>query len=101
MVMTKYIKVEVAYATPTQQCVLGVEVKARSTIAEVIQQSGILTLFNEIDLAQAKVGIFSQPRVLSDQVQACDRIEIYRPLSIDPKDARRLKAKKNKKANAR
>lgn len=101
MVMNKYIKVEVAYATPMQQYILGVEVKSHSTIAEVIAQSGILTLFKEIDLAQIKVGIFSQPRALEDQVKAGDRIEIYRPLSIDPKDARRLKAKKNKKTNAR
>jgi uncharacterized protein len=97
MVMNKYIKVEVAYATPTQQHVLCVEVKAESTIAEAIAQSGILTLFKEIDLTQTKVGVFSQPRVLSDQVKAGERIEIYRPLRIDPKDARRLKAKKTKK----
>ena len=51
-------------------------------------------MYPEINLNENKVGIFSKQRELQDVVQAGDRIEIYRPLLIDPKAARRLRAKK-------
>lgn len=92
--MNNIIKVEIAYAHAREQCLLTVEVEKGSTIEIAIQRSGILTLFPEIDLTKQKVGIFSKPRLLTDSVAAGDRIEIYRPLSIDPKEARRAKAKK-------
>lgn len=89
--------VEVAFATSTKQIIVSVMVGKNSTILEVIQQSGILTLFPEIDLTQAKIGIFSNPCQLTDPIKAGDRVEIYRPLRIDPKEARRAKAKKRLK----
>lgn len=92
--MNKMIQIEVAYAKPDEQRLLVIEIEVGSTIEAAIRRSGILTLFPEIDLTQQKVGVFSKPRLLSDIVYAGDRIEIYRPLSIDPKEARRAKAKK-------
>jgi hypothetical protein len=91
------IKIEIAYATPTSQHLIALEIEQPSTIAQAIQQSGLLTLYPEINLAQQKVGIFSQFCTLDDYVKAGDRIEIYRPLLIDPKEARRARAKKLKK----
>ncbi|TAK76445.1 MAG: RnfH family protein [Gammaproteobacteria bacterium] len=87
------MKVEVAYAGRDRQEILAVEVKEGSTIETAIQQSGILALFPEIDLAKQKVGVFSKQKDLTDIVREGDRIEIYRPLIIDPKEARRAKAK--------
>ena len=87
------IKVEVVYASPNEQRLFMVEVEEGSTIHEAIQQSGMLNLFPEIDLTTQKVGVFSKPRELEDKVKAGDRIEIYRPLIIDPKEARRAKAR--------
>ena len=54
-----------------------------------------LQKFPELELAKLRVGVFSKPRQLTDRVQEGDRIEIYRRLLIDPKEARRIKAKKN------
>lgn len=88
------ILIEVAYAEPHKQSILKVEVEKGSTVQTAINQSGILTLFPQINLAKQKVGIFSKTCELSDAVQQGDRIEIYRPLTIDPKEARRAKAKK-------
>lgn len=88
------IRVEVAYARPDTQRILGVEVEAGCTIETAIRNSGILDLFPEIDLATQAVGIFSKARRLSDLVNAGDRIEIYRPLVIDPKEARRARERK-------
>ena len=95
MAIEKKIKVEVAYATREHQKILTVEMLNGSTIKQAIQISGILELFPEIDLMSIKVGIFSIQKQLSDIVNEGERIEIYRPLLIDPKEARR-KREKNK-----
>ena len=90
--MGNEIQVEVVYATVEEQVLLEVTVAAGSTIEDVIQQSGILVRFPEIDLTQQKVGIFSQVKALSDGVVAGDRVEIYRALTLDPKELRRQRA---------
>lgn len=90
----KHISVEVAYARPDLQKILRVDVMIGSTIETAIDRSGVLDMFPEVDLNQQKVGIFGKVKKLSDEVKAGDRIEIYRPLTIDPKEARRLRAKK-------
>lgn len=94
------ISIEVAYATKEQQKIIPLEVPEGTTIKEAIQQSGILSLFPEIDLTHQKVGIFSKICELTDLIQAGARIEIYRPLTIDPKEARRNKAKVQSKKRA-
>lgn len=88
------IKIEVVYARFDQQHLITVEVEESATIEAAIVHSGLLQIFPEIDLTKQKVGVFSKPRELHDQVVMGDRIEIYRPLLIDPKEARRAKAKK-------
>ena len=90
--------VEVVYARPDTQELLTVVVAEGATVREVIEKSGILTRFPEIDLQVNKVGIYYQPVALDRPVKANDRIEIYRPLRVDPREARRLLAKsKNSK----
>lgn len=95
--MNELIIIEVAYANSKSQRILKVEVSKGSSVGDAIKQSGILELFPEIDLSKQKVGVFSKARELSDEVHAGERIEIYRPLQIDPKEARRAKAKMQKK----
>ena len=87
------IAVEVVYATETDQCLLCLRVQDNATVHDVIEQSGILAQYSEIDLVQQKVGVFSRFVALDQLVRHGDRIEIYRPLKIDPKDARRRRAK--------
>lgn len=86
------INVEVAYATAAKQRIIKVKIEKGASIEKVIDCSGILEIFPEIDLTQQKVGIFSKSKKLTDLVQEGDRIEIYRPLIIDPKEARRARA---------
>lgn len=97
MAQNKNMKIEVAYATPAQQDILTVEVEDGTTIETAILRSGILERYPAIDLARQKVGIFGKLRELSDKVREGDRIEIYRPLVIDPKEARRAKGRALKK----
>lgn len=93
MAQNKKITVEVAFAKPVLQHILTVQVDEDQTVREAIVLSGILAIFPEINLDKQKVGMFGKICNLSDRVKAGMRIEIYRPLIIDPKEARRKKAK--------
>ncbi|MGX5202747.1 RnfH family protein [Aliikangiella sp. IMCC44632] len=91
--MEKNIPIELIYALPNEQDLLTIEVPADSTVEQAIGLSGILQRYPEIDLQKNKVGIFSKVCKLTDPLQAGDRIEIYRPLIADPKEARMKKVK--------
>lgn len=90
------ITVEVAYALPDRQALLTLSVSSAASVEQIIQQSGILQQFPQIDLLTQKVGVWSRPVKLEDNVREGDRIEIYRPLIADPKDLRRRRAEKAK-----
>lgn len=96
---TKLIEVEVAYATPHRQELLVLTVAQQSTIGEVIEGSGILSLFPEIDLKINKVGVFGQVASLDTELEQGDRVEIYRPLENDPRLARQQRVNQSRKAN--
>lgn len=86
------VTVEVAYARPERQLVLPVDVPSGSTIRAAIETSGILRFFPEIDLETQAVGLFGCEMDLDDPISAGERVEIYRPLAVDPKERRRAKA---------
>lgn len=90
------IQVEVVYGLPQRQKLFTLSVSADSTIEQVIQDSGILALFDDIDLSKNKVGIWNRAAKLTDIVEDLDRIEIYRPLIADPKEVRKRRAEKAK-----
>lgn len=91
------ISVEIAYALPAEQVILSLEVEAGATIAQAIKQSDILEKYPQIDLEKDKVGIFGKTQQLDTVLQAKDRVEIYRPITCDPKEVRRQRAKKKEK----
>jgi len=94
--MADEIQVEVAYALPQQQVILSINAPAGITAEEAIKRSGILQRFPEIQLAQAKVGIFSKLCKMDTVLRDKDRVEIYRPLIADPKEVRRKRAEEGK-----
>ncbi len=89
------MRIEVAYALPDEQWVLAVTVEAICTVGEAIHSSGILERFPDIDLTHNKVGIFGQQASLDALLREGDRVEVYRPLLIDPKQARRVRAQQS------
>jgi hypothetical protein len=101
MVEPDTLVVEVAYARPDKQVVVPVTVPAGATLEQAVRQSRILERFPEIDLATAKVGIFSKPSPLSRVLMAGDRVEIYRPLLADPRQVRKQRAAGDGKKNRR
>ena len=56
----------------------------------------VLETYDQIDLTQDKVGIFSKFATLDTILREKDRVEIYRPLIADPKKVRRERAAKGK-----
>jgi putative ubiquitin-RnfH superfamily antitoxin RatB of RatAB toxin-antitoxin module len=95
--MNELIEIEVVYGLPHKQILLSVNVPSGSCIEESIKLSGIVTHFPEVVPSTAIVGIFSRLEKLETIVKAGDRIEIYRPLTADPKEMRKLRAAKMSK----
>lgn len=87
------IRIEVAYALPGRQEVLGLEVEEGCTLKEAILKSGILERFDEIDIERDATGIFGQIMPDNQILRDGDRVEIYRALTADPRIARRVRSK--------
>jgi|AP82_1055514.scaffolds.fasta_scaffold19149_2 hypothetical protein len=94
-----HITVEVAYATPDRQLIISLEVPVGTTAYEAVMLSKIAEEFENIDPEKDPMGIFSRlldgkghPTPAEYQLLALDRVEIYRPLTIDPKQARLRRA---------
>jgi len=83
------MRVTVAFALPAEQVVVPLEVEQGTTVVEAIRASGLPERFPEIDPSSRNVGIFG--RVVSPErvLVEGDRVEIYRPLAMDPREARR------------
>lgn len=92
--MKQSFTIEVVYPLPKEQKIFFAEMQLGQTIQQAIEQSGILQHYPEIDLSQNAIGVFGKRKALSDEIKPQDRIEIYRPLEIDPKQARLIRAKK-------
>ena len=88
------VEVEIVYGRTGAAQVIRQQVPGNATLRQAIEQSGILEMYPDIDLDSYTVGIFSRKRELHDPVHAGDRIEIYQALKVDPKEARRRRAKK-------
>lgn len=97
------IPVEVAYALPDRQEIISLSVERGCSALEAARRSHIADHFPGIDLDTAAMGIFSRaldgkllPTPEAYELQPMDRVEIYRPLLIDPKQARQARAAKQK-----
>jgi len=87
------VDVEVIYISADNQIEhVSLSVQENTSVGDVLQRSGIYKRLPETE--HYEIGIFSKKVTLDHPVQAGDRIEIYRPLTIDPKEKRRLKARK-------
>ncbi len=87
------IRVEVVYADPREQIVRQVEVASNATVDEAIRASGLLAAV-PAGFTPSAVGIFGRVVLATTALHDGDRIELYRALTIDPKEARRRRAEK-------
>lgn len=91
--MPDSMTVEVAYAEPQRQFLRRVELHVGATLAEAVRVSGVEREFG-IDAAALAVGVWSKPASRGTVLRDGDRVELYRPLQVDPKDARRRRAER-------
>jgi len=82
------MKVEVVYARPRQARAVQVELAPGATVRDAIAASGHRLKDEEA------VGVFGKRAAMDQPLAEGDRVEIYRPLAIDPKEARRRRARK-------
>lgn len=92
--------VEITYPLVSKQILFSVNVKDGVSVRQVILESQILAKYPELKIDTMTVGIYSEIVNLDDIVKACDRIEIYRNLIIDPKQARSLRAQKKREGKS-
>lgn len=92
MAAAETLSATVVYATPERQLVLPVLVPAGSTLRDAVIASGLLAQEPSLDVVRLDLGVFNRPRPADALLRAGDRIEVYRPLTVDPKEARRVRA---------
>ena len=93
---TGVLKVEVVYALPRAHDAVTLNVAEGTTVADAVLASGILERHPDIDLARSKLGVFGKVVNPETRLRSGDRVEIYRALAMDPKDARRARARKKR-----
>ncbi|WP_426699642.1 RnfH family protein [Rhodanobacter sp. Col0626] len=91
--MVDPITVEVVYADHGQQILKRIALAAGSTVAQAVDASGIPQMLAAGSIDPDRLGIYGHKAAPAQLVQSGDRIEIYRPLALDPMEARRRRAR--------
>jgi putative ubiquitin-RnfH superfamily antitoxin RatB of RatAB toxin-antitoxin module len=91
------IRVEVVYALPDAQEVIPLTLGAGASVQDALDACGIFDRHPQIDARGCGVGIWGRVVDRSHPLREGDRVEIYRPLQADPKQARRARAAQDRK----
>jgi putative ubiquitin-RnfH superfamily antitoxin RatB of RatAB toxin-antitoxin module len=94
------MRVTVTYALPGSVWEQALEVESGATLRDAVGRSGVLDRFPALRAKDLSAGVFGKLRKLDDPLHEGDRVEIYRPLAIDPKEARRVRAEIRRRAVA-
>lgn len=92
------LSVEVVYALPDAQTVIDLRLPEGSTVADALAASGIFARHPELDAGECAVGVWGRVADRGQALRNRDRVEIYRPLTADPKQLRRRRAQAQRKA---
>ena len=85
------MKIEVVYARPDTVQAVNLNLPTGATLRDAVLASGLLDA--EADLEKKAFGVFGKRAPLDHRLADGDRVEIYRPLAMDPKEARRRRAR--------
>lgn len=86
------VAISVVYALPQRQAIVQLRVPNGTTVAEAVSRSSLPSCFPELATAPLNCAIFGQSVALTQVLVDGDRVEILRPLLIDPKESRRQAA---------
>jgi putative ubiquitin-RnfH superfamily antitoxin RatB of RatAB toxin-antitoxin module len=90
------LEIEVVYALAGEQSIVRLHLPDGSTVADALASSGLLESRPELGAA-CKVGVWGRVAPRTQMLKDGDRVEVYRPLTADPKLARRRKAEGERK----
>ncbi|MBD9517949.1 MULTISPECIES: RnfH family protein [Pseudomonadaceae] len=94
------IAIEVVYALPEKQALLRLSVPRGTRMREAVLLSGIAAQFPGLDVQDCPLGIFGKAVARPEErvLEEGERVEIYRPLIVDPKEVRKQRAARAKAA---
>jgi len=95
------LRIAVVYALPAQQPLVELQMPSGATVLQAVEQSGLRERFAELSGGELACAIFSRVVPLSAQLHDGDRVEILRPLLIDPKESRRQAAASARRAGSK
>lgn len=81
--------IEIVFAQQSRQELISLKVDTGTTVAMAIEQSAIGDLFPDLDLSACQAGIWGKPVSRDHVLENGDRLELYRALRMDPREARR------------
>lgn len=91
--MTDTIAVEVAYALPDKQQIVRLNVPEGTTALQAVKQSQLDNVFDDLEFSDdLKLGVWGKSVSCDRVLVSGERVEIYRPLLADPKEARKARA---------
>lgn len=90
------MRIEVAYAAAERQVIVALEVDEGATVEAALGQVACHAAFDGLNVARMPVGVYGKRVDRSRVLRPGDRIELYRPLLLDPKEARRRRALANR-----
>jgi hypothetical protein len=88
----EWLRIEVVFALRDRQELVTLRLPNGATVADAIERSSIQSAFPEWNLSECAVGVWGLPAERGRRLKQGDRVEIYRPLTMDPRDARRALA---------
>jgi uncharacterized protein len=94
------LHIDVCYGLSEGAFLERVDLHEGATVRDAIEASNVLARYPEIDLATQKVGVFGKLKPLDAALADLDRVEIYRPLKVDPKTARQRRVDKARRAGS-
>jgi putative ubiquitin-RnfH superfamily antitoxin RatB of RatAB toxin-antitoxin module len=100
MACAEHLRATVVYLAPPRHLVLSVAVPAGTCLRDAVAVSGLLEHAPELAAQPLDLGVFNRVRNGDDLVRDGDRIEVYRPLAVDPKEARRVRAEVRRRRKA-
>ena len=92
------MNIEVCHVDPSGATRIVITLAEGATLADAIDRSRIIERLS-LDRASISFGIFGKRAGLNAHLLDGDRVEIYRPLIVDPKEARRRRVEKKKRAD--
>lgn len=92
------MKVQVSYSPgPRQVDSIELELPAGSRLADALRASGLVERHGLGRVEDLQVGVWGRAAPLEAPLREADRVEVYRGLEVDPKEARRQRYRKHKR----